>query len=336
MEPFTMDKFVIYSPVTLLQWVNKRDGEQKLGEHIQTISDLADLKHAAPKFVLLGIPEDIGIRANFGIAGAKTAWSASLKDLLNMQHNPFLQGEEILLLGHFEIEEPQETDVSALRRKTAAIDALVHPVIEQIVAAGKVPIVIGGGHNNAYPIIKGTSIALKQQLNVVNIDAHADLRDPAEGRHSGNGFSMAISEGFLNNYRIFGMQQNYAYQNSIAQFRNSAKLSAFYMEELLTSCQSVDKNFVDFIDSLQAPIGLEIDLDSIQHVLSSAQSSSGFSLNEIRKILIANQTLFRYLHICEGATALADGRKDLSTGKTIAYLVCDFIKALRPHIYPQP
>ena len=35
-----------------------------------------------------------------------------------------------------------------------------------------------------------------------------------------------------------------------------------------------------------------------------------------------------YLHICEGATQLADGRKNDTTGKLISYLVSDFIKEL--------
>jgi len=34
-----------------------------------------------------------------------------------------------------------------------------------------------------------------------------------------------------------------------------------------------------------------------------------------------------YLHICEGAVQLHDGRKDENTGKLISYLVSDFIKA---------
>jgi formiminoglutamase len=34
-----------------------------------------------------------------------------------------------------------------------------------------------------------------------------------------------------------------------------------------------------------------------------------------------------YLHICEGATKLDDGRVDENTGKLIAYLVSDFVKA---------
>ncbi|MEI2708545.1 MAG: hypothetical protein V9E96_05935 [Chitinophagaceae bacterium] len=35
-----------------------------------------------------------------------------------------------------------------------------------------------------------------------------------------------------------------------------------------------------------------------------------------------------YLHICEGATHLSDGRTDISTGKLISYLVSDFLKAM--------
>jgi formiminoglutamase len=33
-----------------------------------------------------------------------------------------------------------------------------------------------------------------------------------------------------------------------------------------------------------------------------------------------------YLHICEGATRLEDGRENENTGKLISYLVADFIK----------
>ena len=71
----------------------------------------------------------------------------------------------------------------------------------QIVLADKKPIIIGGGHNNAYGNIKGTSLAIGEPINVINFDAHSDFR-PEEGRHSGNGFSYAYTEGFLNYYFI--------------------------------------------------------------------------------------------------------------------------------------
>lgn len=332
-----MDSFKIYTQSDVLSLVNHRTGETKLGEMVLVAASLDDIIHSTAKFVLLGIPEDIGVRANLGIAGTKTAWEATLKSLLNMQSNPFLVGDEILVLGHFEINEPTDTSLPGLRKKVNEIDALVYPIIQKIVIAGKIPIVIGGGHNNAFPIIAGASMGNgNKKMNVVNIDAHADLRNPAEGRHSGNGFSTAIASGYLNQYRIFGLQQNYVNQNLPDEIATSPNITAFYFESLLQSQKSIVENFTEFTANLQEPSGLEIDLDSIENVLSSAQTSSGFALNDVRKILISNTKNYNYLHICEGATKLVDGRADVTSGKTIAYLVSDFVKALQPRIYPQP
>lgn len=35
-----------------------------------------------------------------------------------------------------------------------------------------------------------------------------------------------------------------------------------------------------------------------------------------------------YLHICEGATRLNDGRMDSTSGKLISYLISDFVKMI--------
>jgi formiminoglutamase len=322
-----MDSLKIYTQSDVLALVNKREGEIKLGEKVQIISDLSDLNSSSAKFVLLGIPEDIGVRANYGVGGTKTVFNAALKALLNIQSNSFLQGDEILVLGHFEIEEPTQTNVEALRNKVSEIDSSVAPIIQKIVAAGKVPIVIGGGHNNAYPIIKGVAEASNQSINVVNIDAHADLRNTKEGRHSGNGFSFALQEKYLNEYRVFGLHQNYTHQNLATYLQENPNLKAFFFEDILQSDKTVLENWLAFTQNIPSPCGLEIDLDSIENVLSSAISPSGFALNDIRKILLSGDKTYHYLHICEGATALANGQQDLKTGKTIAYLVSDFIKA---------
>lgn len=342
-----MDSFKIYSQSDVLSFVNQRDGETKLGEKID-LYGISDSDPSSPvaistyglaqsnaKFVLLGIPEDIGVRANYGIGGAKNAWNATLKAFLNIQSNSFLQGDEILLLGHFEIEEPTDERIETLREKTAVIDKLVAPIIEKIISAGKIPIVIGGGHNNAFPIISGVSKAFSTAINVVNVDAHTDLRNTAEGRHSGNGFSNAIEQGFLGQYRIFGLHQNYLNEKISQQIQSSENINAVFFEDILMDDRNTTQLWVDFTADLPNPCGLEIDLDSIENVLSSAVSPSGFKLNDIRTILLDNKKPFSYLHICEGSIALADGREDVTTGKTIAYLISDFIKALRPHTYPQ-
>lgn len=321
-----MDHLKIYSQADLNQLISHREGETKLGERVQLVSSLDDLAASNTKFVLLGIPEDIGVRANHGIAGTATAWQPALKALMNIQSTKFLNGEELLVLGHFEIADPADTSIKDLEQKVQEIDELVAPVIRKIVAAGKAPIVIGGGHNNAYPIIKGAAAALKRQVDVINIDAHADLR-PAAGRHSGNGFSHALAQGLLNNYGIFGLHQNYNNTAILESIAGNPNIHAVFFDDMLQSPLPLAAFWTDLLKHMDAAPGLEIDLDCIENILSSAMTPSGFSLNEIRRLLLTPLKKFSYLHICEGAVALTDGRQGTSTAKAIAYLISDFMKS---------
>ncbi|MDQ8005092.1 MAG: formimidoylglutamase [Pedobacter sp.] len=321
-----MASFKVFSQGDILNLVNKRDGETKLGERAQTIPQTADLSQTSAKFVLLGIPEDIGVRANYGVGGAHTAWKLALKSFLNVQENAFLKGEDVLVLGEFDIPENNTSDVTILRKAVAEIDDLIFPIIQKIVEAGKIPIVIGGGHNNCYPIIKGASLALQTKVNVLNIDAHTDLRTPEEGRHSGNGFSTAIKDGYLNQYRIFGLHQSYVSEAQLDFISQNESIKAVYFDDLLNEHKDILNEAKNLLKDVKSPLGLEIDLDCMASILSSAATSSGFSLNEVRKLVLQLQNKFSYLHICEGAYQLNDGRKDDTIGKTIAYLISDFIK----------
>jgi len=320
-----MDNLKIYSRSDIDHLIIHRDGETKLGERVNAYRheaiSIEGLTANKSKFVLLGIPEDIGIRANAGIAGAASAWRTSLTAFLNIQSNRFLSGEEIMILGHFEITEPEDYSIKTLRNKVAEIDKMVYPVIEKIVAAGKIPIVIGGGHNNAYCIIKGASIAYKGPIDLLNVDAHADLRE-LEGRHSGNGFSYALKENYINHYLMYGLHQNYNNEAILSQIENNPKLKAIFFDDILMGADTSS-----FFDKLGPAAGLEIDLDCIQNVLSSAETPSGFAVNDIRKLILTHAKKFSYLHICEGATRMLDGRVSKLTSKLIAYLVSDFVKA---------
>ncbi len=320
-----MEGLKLYTPSDIQALTNRREGETKLGEKVQTISDLGALKECKAPFVVLGIPEDIGVRANYGIGGTSGAWQAALKALLNVQSNSFLNGAEILILGHFQFKEPNDSSPDGLSRKVEEIDEFVYPVIRQIIEAGKVPVVIGGGHNNAYPIIKGVSLAIENKIDVVNIDAHGDLRE-TKGRHSGNGFSYAIKDGFLKNYGIFGLHENYNNSHVLNLIKERDEINCIYFDELI---KSKDRTVLlhSFVHPFDYHLGLEIDLDSIENVLSSASSPSGFTLNDMRRLVLNSKKKFYYLHLCEGAVELADGRKDPLTAKTIVYLLTDFIKA---------
>lgn len=316
-----MDNLKIYSQSDIDRLIIPREGETKLGERVAVLSSWDELESADAKFVLMGIPEDMGVRANSGISGAASTWKPSLMAFLNIQSNRFLNGAEILVLGHFEINEPEDSSVKGLRNKVAQIDELVYPVIEKIVAAGKIPIVIGGGHNNAYPIIKGTSLAHKSPIAVLNVDAHADLRE-LEGRHSGNGFSYALKENYLNSYFMYGLHQNYNNEAILNQIDTNPKLKAVFFDDVLTGA-----DFTDMVNEIGSVAGLEIDLDCVQNVLSSAETPSGFAVNDIRKLILTSANKFSYLHLSEGATRMLDGRVSKLTAKLVAYLVSDFVKA---------
>lgn len=319
-----MEGLKIYSAEHIGSLINRRDGETKLGESVQFVPNIEELGSSSAEFVLLGIPEDIGVRANHGIAGAASAWETALVSILNVQSNRFLHGSQLLVLGHCMIEEPEDQQIESLQQKVGQIDTLVYEIIERIVAEGKVPIVIGGGHNNAYPLIKGTSLAKKKPIHSINIDAHADLR-PTMGRHSGNAFSYAFKDGYLSKYGVFGLHQSYNNETTLAELDNNPNIYTIFFEDLLINPNFKIHYWKELVDNFDSP-GLEIDLDGIENVLSSAGSPSGLPVNLVRDILLTSTKKYAYLHICEGASLMPDGRSYPQLGKLIAYLVTDFIK----------
>lgn len=338
----------------VLSLTRVRKFETKLGERIQACPPGQDpeqfLRRSTARFVLLGIPEDIGVKANQGIGGADTAWLPFLQSFLNIQSNYFLDGEEILLMGHFDFGDIQylidhtargdAEKVEAYRHAVNGIDEEVEQVIKLITSAGKIPIVIGGGHNNAYPLIKGAAKGWYKrqmiplaQINCINLDAHADFR-PVEGRHSGNPFRYAAEDGFLQKYCVVGLHENYLPQNVWMDIFNNPRIDCITFEDIFvhekrTFLQAV-AHATGFTEDTMT--GIELDLDCIANALSSACSPVGITATQARQYLnfAASDSKVAYLHICEGASRLSDGRCDSATGKLISYLVSDFVKAMQP------
>lgn len=312
-----------------------RKGETRLGENAAYWDgdDLpATLKATAAPFVLIGIPEDIGVRANYGVGGAHTAWEPALKALLNVQSTSLLNGSELLVLGFFDfsawMEESLNCEPEQLRPYVAKIDDAVAPLIETVVQHGKTPLVIGGGHNNAYPLLKGSSRALERAVNCVNLDAHSDYR-AAEGRHSGNGFRYARKECFLDRYSLIGLHENYNSAAIAAELQEDPKISVSWFEDIfLRRALTFDHAVQEALSFAgEAPCGIELDLDCIERVLSSAMTPSGIqAIHARRYVHAAASRKPLYLHLTEGATELRDGRTDGSTAKLIAYLITDFMK----------
>jgi len=53
---------------------------------------------------------------------------------------------------------------------------------ERIVTEGHFPVILGGEHSLTWAAVKGVSEAIGQKIGIVQVDAHADLRDSYQGR----------------------------------------------------------------------------------------------------------------------------------------------------------
>ena len=329
MTPNPMPYFKFPDPELVKAWTNIRAGETRLGEQIALAgADWQETLDAGRTPVaLIGIPEDIGVRANFGAGGADTAWEPFLKAFLNVQDSDILPGDRMLLLGHFDFSSFGRTpDVEVLRQQVAQIDEAVAPMVQAVIREGILPVIIGGGHNNAYPNIKGAAAALGTAINVVNLDAHSDYRI-AEGRHSGNGFRYAHLENCMDRYAVTGLHRNYNSQSVINELKQHKNIHFSWSESVLvkhtdTFGQLLDQAFA-FVKS--KPCGIELDLDCLEGVLSSAATPSGWPVAAARQYLHRAVTELDavYVHICEGAAQLSDGRSFPGIGKLLGYLVAD-------------
>ena len=280
-----MHHLKIYSKADVLSLTKVRRFETKLGERLQVIQDTSDIARSLAisnaKYVLLGVPEDLGAKGNYGIGGTDTLWIPFLQSFLNIQSNDFFDGGEVLLLGHFDFGDIQylidttargaDEKIEAYRHAVNTVDAEVEQIVKMITETKKIPLVVGGGHNNSYPLIKGSAKGWHKagvipiaQINCINLDAHADYR-PIEGRHSGNAFRYAEEDGYLQKYCIIGLHENYLPQNVWIDIVNNPFIDCLTYEDIFVhekrSFMQAVAHATGFTeDSL---CGIDVDIDCI-------------------------------------------------------------------------
>lgn len=336
-----MKNLVVFTEADKKSLISSRKKESKFGEHIQLIPNLNniydEISNLDVSYVIFGVAEDIGVIANHGLPGAYRTWESVKKILLNIQSNTFTDAKKVLLLGHLDYTEDlnsikllplnKKKTVLKARKLVETIDADVTHLIQLIVKANKIPIVIGGGHNNSYGNLKGGALAFNKKVNAVNLDAHSDFR-AEEGRHSGNGFSYAFAEGFLDKYYIIGLQENYTSDRIYKTIKKLKTIDFSTYEDIEirknTSFKKVLEMALLHVGSTK--FGIEVDCDAIKNISSSAMSPSGFSVKQARQFVhfFGQQPNAYYLHICE---AIVDEHNKNQIGKLITFLITDFIRA---------
>lgn len=309
--------------------LESEDNAVSFAQSLEICVDIEELSSLKAKYILIGIPEDIGVRANMGRAGASEAWNAFLKSFLSLQQTSVNDVSRFCVLGNVLTEDliNQAEDLNPSKHKdrkrlsdlVSLLDQRVSEIATKIMEAGKVPIVIGGGHNNSYPLLR--SCGYSESIDCINIDAHTDLR-AAKGRHSGNGFNHAIHDGYLKSYYILGIQENYLSQPMIDLVEKIESINYSSYSSAVFNSQIEVQKAMNHIDSSR--FSLEIDMDVVANFPSSAQSPVGYTFHEIRNLIseiIKQAASFpKYIHICEAAPKYG---YENQVGKALATLVND-------------
>ncbi len=163
----------------------RRPDDPRLGEIVEFWrGDPAALRPG--RAVLIGFPQDEGVRRNGGRVGAAAAPDEIRKWLYRLTpgdpaSDRDLTQRSLIDLGNVRI-------AGDLEKTQAALGEVVAGVLSR----GGVPVVLGGGHETAYGVYLGYAAA-RQAVGIISIDAHLDVRPTLDGKgHSGSPFRQAL------------------------------------------------------------------------------------------------------------------------------------------------
>ena len=144
--------------------------DQQAPTAIYLASEIAQCPLAQAAFAVLPVPYEKTVSYGSGTARAPEAILAASEQLETWdgQSNPSALGIHTCAAVNCEAE------------ASAVIEEIARAV-KHILDAGSIPVVLGGEHTVTYGVIKGYLDAGITDFGVVQVDAHADLRDAYEG-----------------------------------------------------------------------------------------------------------------------------------------------------------
>jgi formiminoglutamase len=163
----------------------RRPDDPRLGEIVEFWDgNPAALRRG--RAILIGFPQDEGVRRNGGRVGAAEAPREIRRFLYRLTPWDGISDTDLatnppLDAGNIRIDGTMEHSQEALGR-----------IVGELLKLGAVPVVLGGGHETAFGHFLGYAKA-NRPVGIINIDAHLDLRPEINGLgHSGSPFREAM------------------------------------------------------------------------------------------------------------------------------------------------
>lgn len=226
------------------------------------------------EIIIIGCPQDEGVRRNNGRVGAAAAPDAIRQVLYQCTSPPDLTTGAIVDLGNIKIADTLE--------ETHEIQA---KVVAEILAANKHLIVLGGGNDISYPDCLGLSKVHKSIL-ALNIDSHFDVREN-KVRNSGTPYRQLLEEQIIRPENFFELAiQAFANSEIYWQYLKSKRVSIHTLEQLRQ--QGLEKTVLSILDENKSEaIFWGFDMDSVCSADSPGVSASyptGLNAEEILSI----------------------------------------------------
>jgi len=272
---------------------------------------------AKEKIALLGFCSDEGVRRNKGRTGAKNAPDFIRKACANLpfhSENP----KQIFDFGNIILE---NENLEAARKEQIEC-------VSELIQNQYFPIILGGGHETALGDFLGLAEHF-QNIGIVNIDAHFDLRIPVENSTSGTPFFEMSEFCHENNrnfhYFVIGIQPT---GNTEALFKRAENLNA---KTILADEVQVDLNFAlreleDYLAKFDA-VYLSLDLDVLDSAFApgvSAPCTNGLTPFQVKSIIqtVINSGKLKLFDVVE---LNPEFDSDNRTAKLAAHFLQEFV-----------
>lgn len=182
---------------------------QSVGEKIISLQNhLLHNENLEGKYIILGVPDDRGVIANGGYAGAKEGpnafrnafyklYDTQLREYNPVTHHPYPPSQKKSEITCYLSEKFVDAGDVIIADTIAETHENIAIAVEQFLNAGANAIfVIGGGHDFSYGSYKGHVAARKNEIiPIINFDAHFDLRPVENGViNSGTAFYRIIQD----------------------------------------------------------------------------------------------------------------------------------------------
>ncbi len=249
-------------------------GDPRLGEVVKWKPE----DYASATVVLLGCPQDEGVRRNGGRIGAAAAPDA----IRNFLYRLVTPTGRIAPMGKLVLFDLGNTIIQPTLEETHAVQ---QQIVRQIIEDGKTLISLGGGNDISYPDCAGLA-QVEPDLLAFNVDAHLDVRE-SPVRHSGTPYRMLLEEGYLKAQNFFEMcYQPFAVSEAHLSYLRDKGAYARSLDDLRQG--DVLLTFQELTDQAEnQAIFWGIDLDSV-HLADapgvSAPNVLGLSADELCRL----------------------------------------------------